>query len=67
MMERGIQRFNKRARMDVVQAMVKLLCFPLGKKSSTELSPKSVTDVLCEFVRARQPLHPSDSPSVSQE
>lgn len=53
MMERGIQRFNKRARMDVVQAMVKLLCFPLGKKSSTELSPKSVTDVLCEFVRAR--------------
>lgn len=52
-MERGIQRFNKRARMDVLKAMVKLLFFPLGKKSNTELSPKPVTDVLCEFVRAR--------------
>lgn len=39
--------------MDVVKAMAKLLCFPPGKKSSTELSPKPVTDVLCEFVRAR--------------
>lgn len=39
--------------MDVVKAMVKLLCFPLGKKSSTELSPSPVRDVLGEFVRTR--------------